>query len=940
MQKVLIILLSFLIINSFSASAQYYNFQNYTVEDGLPQSQVFALFQDERSNLWLGTYGGGLARYNGKEFEVFRRNDGLISDVVLEIIDDKNGDLIIKTNLGISVFDGKKFKNYPFTGGDLISSERMCMDKNGHIWLRVRRENNHADVYKFDGNTFHDMSNAFKELEDLTWQHTMAADSEENILISAGDHLYVISDDQIALHKINSLPEIQDKQVAFVNNLIDGKLFIVTIKKTQDSAIYLYSESEGLIKYEIPKEMGDSFNFFYEDRRGNIWLNSPANKTLYRWDRLSGNNQIDHFKEDSGLPIDGIRCVLEDKEGNIWVGTDGGGLFKYGGAKFISFLSNQGLEDYFVWSIQQDSKGNYWFGTALNGIFKYDGKDLKGFQHLEKRSLGIVREILEYNGSYLIGSRHGLWVFDEKSIKRANSDFGMPDFSGVNDILITEEGVWIASTHQGIYFFDGKNSTNYNTSSSGIGSNSIDDILLDKSGVIWFATRGGLSRLKDGEIKNFINTEFGLFAIMQITQDRLGNIWAATYGGGVCMIQIDENDQMFVKKIDNESGLSSNNVYSILTDNEGNIWAGCQQGVDKLTLDSTGNLLSIRNYDNYEGFTGFENNGKANFIDKEGQLWFGTIKGAMVYNPKMDIINNNPPKTNITKLKLFYKDVDWNSDDLIDRHRQLTSWTGLPDKLVLPYNKHQITVEFEGSSSTVPEKVQFQWKLDGMDSDWSPISNRTDAVYANLSPGNYTFMVLSGNSDDIWGEKPTAFSFTIRPPFWATWWFRSMILLFIITVILIISWLRNKFIREKRQELEQLVAYKTKKLEKQKNEILHKNEELEKQYNDLDMLSKIGRDITANITVESLLESVFKKLNSLMDASVMGFGIYRRENRIIEFPRIITTEKNVDQVKISYDEKFCMAVECLKENKEIIINNFEEEFSDRFCFYCFYPFNI
>jgi signal transduction histidine kinase/ligand-binding sensor domain-containing protein len=928
MRKVLFILLSFFILFFSKTSAQYYNFQNYTVEDGLPQSQVFALYQDSRSNLWLGTNGGGLARFNGRDFETFRRNDGLISDLIVDINDDNEGNIIIKTNLGITVFDGKEFNNYPFPEDNFFSNEKMTKDKNGDFWFRVFRRDNNPLIYIFNGEGYENMTAKFGELSDHTNQSQITNDPDGNILVGVGQKIFVIADEVIREHPISAFSELEGKTIGFIHKTVDDKILFAAVSKGQGSA-YLYSESEGLEQFILPPEIGNAITYFYEDKTGCLWLLNPRKETLFRWDRMSAENNIEFFSKDSGLPALGIRSMVEDDEGNFWMGTDGNGLFKYGGAKFVSFLSNQGLEDYFIWSIQQDSKGNFWFGTAVSGIFRYDGKELTGYQHLEKEPLGITRKILEYKGDYLLGSQTGLWIFNGNSIKRANSSFGLPERAGINDILVTDNGYWFATLGQGVFFFDGENTESINANSSELGSNMVDDILLDRKGNIWFATNSGLSRLKDGKIKNFVNNEYGVYRIMQITEDNFGNIWAATYGGGICQVKIDENDNMFVKKIDTEYGLSANNVYSILTDNDGNIWAGCQKGVDKISLDLNGTIAGIRNYDNYEGFTGFENNGKANYIDKDGKLWFGTIRGAMVYNPEMDIINVNPPITNITNLKLFYKDVDWSEKDLQGNYDQLTSWTGLPQNLILPYNKNHLTFEFEGLSYTVPEKVQFQWKLDGVDTEWSPVSSRTDAVYANLSPGHYTFKVLSGNSDDIWAEAPVEFSFVIKPPFWATWWFRSMILLFIVTVVLIISWLRNKFIREKREELEQLVAYKTKKLEEQKNEILKKNDALKQQYENLELLSKIGRDITANITVESLQESVYKKLNSLMDASIMGFGIYRREKRIIEFPRIITTDQNVDQVKVSYDEKFCLAVECLKENKEIIINNFEVEYVNK-----------
>jgi len=928
MQKVRFILLSFFAFLSLTASAQYYNFQNYTVEDGLPQSQVFALHQDNRSNLWLGTNGGGIARFNGREFEAFRRGDGLISDLITDINSDSMGNLVIKSNLGISVFNGNTFTNYTLGDGDIIPYEKMVKDRDGSLWYRVFHDGEQPKIYKFDGENNINISEEYEALSDHTGQNQITTDAEGNILISSGQKVYTITGERIEEHPISAIPELSDQTIGFLYRLIDNKILFTAFTKTTGAA-YLYTESEGIEEFNLPEEIGNNISFFYEDKSGDLWLLNPRKQTLFRWDRLSEENTIETFSEDSGLPALGIRSMLEDKEGNIWMGTDGSGLFKYGGTKFVSFLSNQGLEDYFVWSIKKDSKGNYWFGTARSGIFKFDGKELIGFQHLEKEPLGIVRKILEYDNGYLVGSESGLWFFDEKSITRLNTTFGIPQYEGVNDIYVMGDTYWIASRHRGVYVYDGKETNIIDVESSDLGSNIVDDILQDKNGNIWFATNGGLSRLKDGTVKNFVNNEYGTFRIMQITEDFAGNLWAATYGGGICQVRIDDNDQMFVKKFDIENGLSSNNVYSILTDNDGHIWAGCQKGVDKVTLDDKGEIVSIRNYDNYEGFTGFENNGKATYIDDEGNLWFGTIRGAMVYNSAMDILNDSPPITNITNLKLFYKDVDWNSEELSGYYNQLISWTGLPDNLRLPYKKNNVTFEFEGLSYTVPEKVQYQWMLEGVDTDWSPVSSRTDAVYANLSPGNYTFKVLSGNSDDVWTEEPVTFSFVIKPPFWATWWFRSMVLLFIGTVILIISWLRNKFIREKREELEQLVAYKTKKLEAQKSEILSKNEALKKQYENLELLTKIGRDITANITVESLQESVYKKLNSLMDASIMGFGIFRKEQRIIEFPRIITTEKNVDRVKISYDEKYCLAVECLKENKEIIISNFVKEYQNK-----------
>ena len=142
----------------------------------------------------------------------------------------------------------------------------------------------------------------------------------------------------------------------------------------------------------------------------------------------------------------------------------------------------------------------------------------------------------------LIGSRTGLWLFDGKEFSRVNEDFGIPDYEGINDILKTDYGLWFATHTSGVVQYDGKNSERYSTLNSGLGADYVDDIMIDRSGVIWFATRQRLSRFKDGKIKNFVNAQYGTFTLMQITADHFGRIWAATYGGGICQILIDEND--------------------------------------------------------------------------------------------------------------------------------------------------------------------------------------------------------------------------------------------------------------------------------------------------------------------------------------------------------------------------------------------------------------
>jgi len=908
-----------------AVKAQYYNFQNYSVEEGLPQSQVNAVFQDVRGNIWIGTNGGGLCRFTGNGFETYTRRDGLLSDVILEIRDNRNGDLVIKTILGISVFDGASFKNHVPTDFNFLYTRRMHRDPDGNFWFSVNSNQNSSAVYLFDGEDFKNFSDQHEQLKDFSNRNNIVFNEEGHLIISSGKELFVFRDQKLQRHSLSDHPFLSDRNIIYL--YLDRLKYIWLFTLDDNDLIKVFRYKENLEEVDFPSTIDTgSINAFYEDGEGNIWLSNPVKGELYQWVGGPGSEEVNIFTDQSGFAIAGIRSICHDYEGNVWIGTDGNGLYKYGGTKFISFQSNQDLDDYFVWSFYQDRKGIMWIGVATHGLFTWDGDTLVHYPPDENTVLGIVRVIFEHEGKLIIGANRGLWTFNGRSYRLVNEEFGLPNTLGVSDVYLDGDQIWIGTYDQGVFLFKKGGITQFNRENSELNHNQIDDIIKSLDGNIWIATRGGLTRFNGQELKTFQHSDYlGFTALMQLTEDRFGYIWAATYGSGVYRMRIDEKDNIDVFRIDMDYGLSSDNVYSILTDKEGNIWAGCQNGADKITLDQEGNILDIRNYDNYEGFTGFENNSKANYIDKDGLLWFGTIRGAMVYNPKMDEINTIPPKTNLTKLQLFYKDVDWEDDSYEKFHSGLSAWTSLPENLVLPYNRNHITFEFEGLSYSVPEKVSFQWKLQGVDNDWSPPSERSYAVYTNLNPGSYTFMVRASNNDGIWNESPAEFSFQIKPPFWGTYWFRSIVFSFILAFIIIISWLRNKFIQEKREELEQLVAFKTKKLEQQKTEILQKNEALQTQYTNLEMLSKIGRDLTANLTVESLLDSIYKKLNALMDAPVLGIGIVNDENHTLDFPYLLKDGTNVGLKSIPIDEQRSLAIQSIYENREIIIHNITKE---------------
>jgi hypothetical protein len=216
-----------------------------------------------------------------------------------------------------------------------------------------------------------------------------------------------------------------------------------------------------------------------------------------------------------------------------------------------------------------------------------------------------------------------------------------------------------------------------------------------------------------------------------------------------------------------------NKVYLMLLDGN-NLWVGTNKGLDKINLDVyyATNKFEIKHYGKEEGLNGVECNSNSTFKDADGNLWFGTIKGTTVYNPRFDKTNREEALTRITGIRLFFQNAE---ADLEKYAESIDSINHLPLNLVLPYDKNHITFDFIGICITNPNKVKYQFKLEGADEDWFPPTSKTEATYSSLPAGEYVFHLKAMNNDGIWNSKDVTFKFTILPPWWKTWWFYTLV---------------------------------------------------------------------------------------------------------------------------------------------------------------------
>jgi signal transduction histidine kinase/ligand-binding sensor domain-containing protein len=903
------------------------------VEHGLPQSEVLAMVQDSRGSIWIGTNGGGLSRFNGRTFETFTVDDGLPHNQINALSLDSKGILWIGAVNAFSEYDGYSFTNYSEdTPSNLVNYIQIYENADSSIGIISLDEQNAFRILNKRDDTITVLNNRFTELAN---ERIIAATrlSDDILYVNTPSGLFEISEDIITYSNLNKLPEFRNRQIFPALSDRQHTLWILAFRNRND--VLIYTVRNGIPElFDTPEtSWWRGVTNIFSDTYNRIWFGNLG-QGMSSFDPATG--KFRSFRQADGLASDFIISFLEDHQGNIWFGTRAGGLMKYGEKSFIAYNFQSVIDDDIVRVIYQDQNNDYWFSLAGGGVVRYNGNRFIAYPKDRYPGINNVRAITCLPGNkLLLASFNGLFEYDKGLIRAVDKRYNLSNmnFSGA---LVDADTLWLSSFNAGAVKIINGHYDFFNLQNGGLQSNIVSSLYKDSKGNIWFCTNNGVAVYSKGRMKMYtVDNGLNSSTILHITEDHQGRYWIASYYGGLNILDIDS-----FSYFTHSDGLTSNNIYSVLTDPQGNIWAGTQNGVDQIILDSTGNITDIRNYGIYDGFTGIECNGQANFIDRDNKLWFGTVKGAMKFDPDSHKKNIKPPITHITGIKLYFEDVNWQDESYTRYCSGVSPWFPLPQDLRLSHDLNHLSFEFEAISFLVPEKVQYQWKLEGLDKDWSPVTANNEAVYPNIPPGSYTFRIRAMNNNGLWNSEPAEFSFSIRPPWWNRWWFYSLISLVLAGIIFMSIRLRIRAIETRQHELEQIVAEKTTEvtqqrdeivkqnylLEQQKEEILTQAERLQAAYNNLEKLSEIGRIITSQLSVENIIETVYDSINNLMDATVFGIGIINDKKQTIDFHGIKEKGTTLDFLSFSLDDELRLSTYCIREKAEIFINDFEKEF--------------
>jgi signal transduction histidine kinase/ligand-binding sensor domain-containing protein len=663
--------------------------QNFNTDQGLALSSILCGFKDNAGNLWFGTSGNGVSRYDGKTFTNYSSAHGLAHNLINSIADDSKGNIWFSTFGGVSIYDGVSYKNFTTANGlpdnDVFQS---LEDRQGNIWVSTTK--GLCRYLPLNERTTPELFIHINEKHGFTGNYARAIieDQKGSIWVSAdrGVMKYDPTADDTGKVHFSDYSKLTGLEDLFINCMAedrDGLLWFGTDRGvfrfdpekagTGNAATVNFTTDNGLVSNKITS--------IVEDSRGTLWFGSKAGVSSLRKDDSTFHN----FTSKQGLVNNSIICITEDAAGSIWFGTAGGGLSRYEGLSTLEYTREQGLPGKAVFSMAEDPSGNMWFGVQEGGITKLERDRLnpsndafihysiaQGLTHHD-----VLTMITDKEGHLWFGSGNGLNRFDGKSITTFKTSQGMPGNTVVSLKEDSRGNLWLGVYEKGLSRFDGSGFAHY-TKEQGLVHNTVWSIHEEKEGAIWLATRGGLSRFDGKRFVNFTK-EQGLpdNKLSIVTQDRSGNLLIGSWGSGVSIIrkskleELSKNnyaraDETVFENFNSANGLANDVVYGILEDEEGNILIGTSKGLTVLKGGlGEGKKIARNGIEYFNQKTGYPikdiSNNFSMLIDVHGFAWLGTGDKLVRFDYKQVRKSDRAPNLMIQKIRINNENISWES---------------------------------------------------------------------------------------------------------------------------------------------------------------------------------------------------------------------------------------------------------------------------------------
>ena len=803
-------------------------FENFTTENGLPQNSGYSIAQTAEGFMWFGTQDG-LCRFDGYRLKIYKhiQNDSLsiCGNQVNTLFTDYKGNLWIGTPNGVCIY---LFHTDQFTSpaaylgyaceADKLNTQFIMEDSDKNIWVVTANQglyllNNH------DKKT----SRFFTENPDKLSLGEIKKDEQQRICITNGNDIYRFNGVDFTALQIKNTK-------GFPRDGLTISHFLFTNKE-----LWLASLNHGLIRINSSTnkviEKIDSRNKTWQlknneitdllrDSKNNIWIGT-VNNGIYKYDFTNGQLANGCFIASDKYSIrkNYIISLFEDKQGITWIGTSGGGIAKYDPDKFFFHqvlltdqLGNQAPDNMIMGLLHIPGKG-FIAGTQSGGIIEADSAfgNLTFFKNnpTYKQTLfhDNVYQMLHEKGLTWMATWGGLYSYNiEKGIFNRHKEIADNVHSKFYSIAgITEENTLFLSGTKGLFAFnmlENKWQT-CNDKAKYLENRVINGRYMWREPgktIIWICTEGeGLLEYdyKEGTFRNFPLLTKNHKTIRHLYKNK-NMLWLASDQG---LIVLDEISESIKKIYDKRHGLPGDVIYAILPDKKGNLWLSTNNGISCFDIQKE----VFKNYNESNGLQSAEFNTASCCSDEKGRLFFGGINGINYFLPTDITYNSYITPTLITGISVMNKPFTANGN------------ASYLKKIELPYNQNFISIEYSNPNFSHTANNSYVYMLKGIDKDWVDAGKSTVATYTNLPPGKYLFQVKAANNEGSWNKEATTMTIIIKPPYWATWWFRSLYISLLAVLLMLYVSQRIKNIRRRAELDKQLSTYEMKALHAQMN---------------------------------------------------------------------------------------------------------------------------
>jgi len=727
-------------------AAQTMPFRSYSIENGLSESVIHSMIQDEMGFIWLGT-GFGLNRFDGVEFKKWYEEDGLPNNRVNALLQSSEDKIWIGTDAGLAYLENDSIYS-PDIFEPVLESVVLSIyeDTDGAIW--VATEGNGLWKYKTSG-----------EFTNVSTQHgyrhmmarTVVEDSQQVIWVGTSEGLFSYDGTNFKKHRSSEgIPEVSINEMKISDS---QELWMATdaglIKKLGDT-VTIYDAEWGLNDDKL-------YSLSFVD--DGVWVGSESGASFF------DGNTFENYTSENGLNAKIVYETMIDREHNVWLGTLGGGANMFLGELFKNYSVDTGLANNMVVGFEEDHLGNIWIVTYGGGIHKYDGKDFEHFSQAD----GLVDDkayvITEDSRNRLwVGTRNGISIYENGTFRTIPDD--VFPFKWIRDIYEDESTgeYWIATYNSGVIRFDGESYEQYNTS-SGLLSNTVMDIKKDDRGRMIFATYGGVAILENGTFEH-ITIADGLpnNGVIHVYIDHDGTLWFSTFSG----IASYDGNSLRAISTDTQSNTIS---YYMLQDEEDRYWVGTNRGIYLFNPEQffssetqVEQIKSFKLFDQNQGLVANELNAGGALVASDHTIWLGTVEGLSHFFPSRIDSNTTPPGIVFEEILMSGQSQNSYSNN------------------VFGHDENFLQISYTGLSFSSPSQILYEYRLSGLEDEWQTTRNRT-VRYTSLPPGDYRFRIRAYNADGVRSTSEARFGFVINRPVWQQWWFLALIGLAVVGLI-------------------------------------------------------------------------------------------------------------------------------------------------------------